>query len=251
MLRHNAEQCPDSLFYFLKTSTSFIISFFFYSFFINIYICYCYYYPFSLLCGRMLKFRERLSKNCLPAFNLELVYQCAERALEEELNETCSAAKCVPMSGISERIFVGTWRDAADEKLLRQMCITHTLNVARELVDTEEMHRVESVPFVTSKSIPLSDSLDEDIVHHFEDAFEFIRGATRNGRILVYCRRGMSRSAAIVVAYLMESEGMSFCDAHNDVKDKRPCISLNLAFLQRLQEYEEHLEKVRAAARTN
>nr|CCC94120.1 putative map kinase phosphatase [Trypanosoma congolense IL3000] len=203
----------------------------------------------------MLRFRERLTEGSLPAFNLELVQQHTELVLEDELGEASNAATCAPISRINDRLFIGTWRDAVNGDLLYRLRITHVLNVARELAD-DESQGVESGAFATTKCIPLSDSLNEDIRHHLEEAINFIGEATRHGCVLVYCRRGISRSAAIVIAYMMASEGMSFPAAYRNVQLKRPCISLNLAFMQRLEEYEGRLSGMRvtrcglASART-
>ncbi|KEG14707.1 putative dual specificity protein phosphatase or MAP kinase phosphatase [Trypanosoma grayi] len=192
----------------------------------------------------MSRCREKIAKNRLPAFNLELVRQQSEVIMKGEGESVCNAAMCHPISIINDMLCIGSWRDAADEELLRQHHITHVLNVARELIPEEELHRMESINFVKSKCIPLSDSLNEELKLHFEEAFEFIRNATRNGRVLVHCRRGISRSAAIVIAYMMASEGQSFRTAFDTVYQKRPCISLNLAFIQGLEEYEAHLRSL-------
>eukprot|EP00796_Vickermania_ingenoplastis_P008792 gene8792-6179_t len=57
------------------------------------------------------------------------------------------------------------------------------------------------------------------------------------GRILIHCRRGISRSAAIVVGYLMATEGLSYDDALAHVVSRRSCVSLNLAFQEKLRDY--------------
>lgn len=57
------------------------------------------------------------------------------------------------------------------------------------------------------------------------------------GRILVHCRRGISRSAAIVVAYLMAAERLSYQDVVAHVTRRRSCVSLNLAFQEKLTDY--------------
>ncbi|RNF06393.1 dual specificity protein phosphatase or MAP kinase phosphatase [Trypanosoma conorhini] len=197
--------------------------------------------------GLMSRCRQKMAKNLLPAFNLDLVRQHTDVIKEEEREEVCNAAACYPISDINNLVFIGTWRDAADEKLLRRYHITHVLNVARELIPEEELHRMNSIRFVKSKCIPLSDSQNEDLEQCFDEAFEFIRNAVRHGRVLVHCRRGISRSAAIVIAYIMASEGQSFRTAFENVRRKRPCISLNLAFIQRLEEFETHLHLMRPA----
>merc|ERR1712176_962905 len=50
---------------------------------------------------------------------------------------------------------------------------------------------------------------------YFKSAQEFIDEAleTKTNRVLVHCNAGVSRSASIVIAYLMQSKQMSLCDA--------------------------------------
>eukprot|EP00331_Platyophrya_macrostoma_P010186 CAMPEP_0176429258 /NCGR_PEP_ID=MMETSP0127-20121128/13615_1 /TAXON_ID=938130 /ORGANISM="Platyophrya macrostoma, Strain WH" /LENGTH=260 /DNA_ID=CAMNT_0017811051 /DNA_START=103 /DNA_END=885 /DNA_ORIENTATION=+ len=126
--------------------------------------------------------------------------------------------------------------NAIDHDFLRQHGITHVLNVAKEVPPPQEQAAMESGDF-THKCIPLMDCHSEDIGEHFEEAFNFIEEArAQHGKVLVHCRRGISRSPAIVVGYLMRHEGFSYQDALQYVQDRRN-VSLNLAFRTLLEEY--------------
>ncbi|KXZ43410.1 hypothetical protein GPECTOR_91g564 [Gonium pectorale] len=56
--------------------------------------------------------------------------------------------------------------------------------------------------------------------------------------VLVHCAAGMSRSATVVIAYLMASERLPYDSAFRDVKTARPCVYPNLGFLFQLWEWE-------------
>ncbi|KAI9444308.1 phosphatases II [Lactarius indigo] len=74
---------------------------------------------------------------------------------------------------------------------------------------------------------------------HLEDTIENIDSALRRGRnVLVHCQQGVSRSAAIVIAYLIRKRGMSFDSAVAFVRQRRPCIKPNSGFVRCLQEWE-------------
>ena len=60
------------------------------------------------------------------------------------------------------------------------------------------------------------------------------RAREGSGRILVHCLAGVSRSAAIVVAYLHLACGMDVTAAYDMIKSKRPCVSPNLSFMAQL-----------------
>ena len=68
------------------------------------------------------------------------------------------------------------------------------------------------------------------------------------GKILVYCRAGMSRSASLCIAYFMKYHGLSFDDAFVYVKNRRPIIHPNIGFLRQLRDYEQKLRMKPTAA---
>lgn len=86
--------------------------------------------------------------------------------------------------------------------------------------------------------VPLRDRIDTDIQPYFEKCASFIRHALeRNEGVLVHCRAGVSRSATMVIAYLM-MHGMNlqkpckttFDAAFERVHSIRPMVNPNIAF---------------------
>ncbi len=59
----------------------------------------------------------------------------------------------------------------------------------------------------------------ENLLKHFADSIRFIRSAIRTkGAVFVHCYGGVSRSATIVIAYLMQQYSMSMFEAMHYVK---------------------------------
>lgn len=169
-----------------------------------------------------------------PAFDLSVV---EEHNADHHTNAITNAAACDEMSDILSCLSLGSWRDALNHDTLKKHGVTHVLNVAKEVPCRAELEAMEGGDF-SHKRIPLQDCHSEDIGEHFEEAFEFIEEAkAANGKVLVHCRRGISRSPAIVVGYLMRHNGYTYEDALEFVKSKRSCVSLNLAFRTLLEEY--------------
>ncbi|XP_065787964.1 dual specificity protein phosphatase 19 isoform X2 [Muntiacus reevesi] len=60
----------------------------------------------------------------------------------------------------------------------------------------------------------------------------------KDGVVLVHCNAGVSRAAAIVIGFLMNSEEISFTSAFSLVKNARPSICPNAGFLEQLRTYQ-------------
>ena len=88
------------------------------------------------------------------------------------------------------------------------------------------------------KIINITDYSDENIIQYFGECLNFIKGEEK---VFVHCAAGESRSATIVIAYLMWNKKMTFDKAYNLVKEKRPRIYPNFGFRQQLQMFEKLL----------
>ncbi len=66
-----------------------------------------------------------------------------------------------------------------------------------------------------------------------------IKGKEDGYNILVHCARGKSRSASMVIGYLIWKEKISFEEAYYRVKKKRPIIAINHGFEKQLKAFEK------------
>lgn len=82
----------------------------------------------------------------------------------------------------------------------------------------------------------------QNILPYLDKAIEFINKAVSSGgRVLVHCFAGISRSASTVIAYFMATRKMTFLEAFNYVKKRRPIIFPNFGFQRQLIEFENKL----------
>jgi protein-tyrosine phosphatase len=84
--------------------------------------------------------------------------------------------------------------------------------------------------------LPLDDSPNENILKHFEEAHKFIN----NDVTLVHCYAGISRSATIVISYLIKYHNMSLVQALEYCRSIRPIVNPNKGFMLQLIEFEKN-----------
>jgi len=91
----------------------------------------------------------------------------------------------------------------------------------------------------TYLKIRANDVPTEPIYKYFPDAVKCIEKAkTENCGVLVHCMAGMSRSATVVIAYLMTSENMNLKTAFLHARAKRPIVGPNPGFFGQLMSLE-------------
>ena len=74
---------------------------------------------------------------------------------------------------------------------------------------------------------------------YIEECVTFIQDAVKNGgRVYVHCICGVSRSASMVIAYLMNQENLCYGMAESQVKEARSIIRPNNGFQQQLINYD-------------
>jgi atypical dual specificity phosphatase len=91
--------------------------------------------------------------------------------------------------------------------------------------------------------IPIKDSSSANLFEYFDQVAEMIEKTRENndGRTLVHCVAGVSRSVSLVLAYLMKYQKMSLKSAFHHVKSIRPQIRPNTGFFKQLIDYEERI----------
>uniref|UniRef100_A0A673IGB7 protein-tyrosine-phosphatase n=1 Tax=Sinocyclocheilus rhinocerous TaxID=307959 RepID=A0A673IGB7_9TELE len=157
-------------------------------------------------------------------------------SLSEESVMTPDVENAV-ISPILPFLFLGNERDAQDLDLLLCLNIGFVVNVTTHL----PLYHLDT-GLVRYKRLPATDNSKQNLQQYFEEVFEFIEEAHQCGRgVLVHCQAGVSRSATIVIAYLMKHTLMTMTDAYKYVRGRRPIVSPNLNFMGQLLEFERDL----------
>ncbi|XP_019952172.1 dual specificity protein phosphatase 13A [Paralichthys olivaceus] len=138
-------------------------------------------------------------------------------------------------------LYIGNVAVAQNKKTLHKLGITHVLNAAHSKqgsIGDQTFYENTCVYF----GIPAEDSEHFDLSQHFRPAADFIHKAlkSKDGKVLVHCIMGVSRSASLVMAYLMLRQRLPLRDALRQVVQKR-AIYPNRNFLSLLLKLDDQL----------
>jgi len=135
-------------------------------------------------------------------------------------------------------LLLGDATVAANITKLKQLKVTHVVNVAQEDMFSTIYRPGETNPYqdhgIQYFGIPADDDPSFDLSPFFETTANFIDDAIKSGGVAyVHCLFGISRSTTIVVSYLMQKRGLLVTDALKAVRLIRR-VNPNKGFMQQL-----------------
>ena len=137
------------------------------------------------------------------------------------------------MDKITDKIYLGDCFGAEDEGKLKLNNIKRVLSCCGRL---SPKYKDSSI---IQKIIELEDSPQTNIIKYFKDSIKFIE---ESNKVFVHCFAGVSRSATLVIAYLMWKNHKPFKETREFVNEHR-WIGPNLGFKQQLLIFEEKLKE--------
>lgn len=150
---------------------------------------------------------------------------------------------------INNGIFIGNAHSVIgniatkDADILDDMNIKVVISALTEEEYEDYMIAKEDFPNIDWHRLVIDDDKDERISEHFFDIHKIISEAvSKNNNIIVHCAAGMSRSATLVLAYLMIENRWQYEEAYNFVKKRRPIIDPNIGFVKQLKGLEYKLK---------
>jgi dual specificity phosphatase 12 len=143
------------------------------------------------------------------------------------------------ISEIEPGLYIGDCDSSSQLSTLSKNNITAIVSLAN--FESEAWSRPanrELVPEDNHMFVRCADSPTQDLLGHLADICDFIdKHIASKDNILVHCTAGVSRSATIVVAYLMRKNKQSLDSVLKQVKDKR-WIEPSSNFMTQLQIWE-------------
>lgn len=142
----------------------------------------------------------------------------------------------IDASKITKNIYLGSYSQGAKSyKGLKTLGITHNIMIG----NLNQM----PIPFpneIIYKCINLDDSENVNIKKYFNECLDFIYDAIKKNienKILINCWAGISRSATIVIAFLIHSMCLNYLEAFETVRKARYWINPNKGFKNQLIEW--------------
>lgn len=149
---------------------------------------------------------------CVDAYELKVRLE----HILERIALISEAANTEKPSAISSSLFIGGALAARSVYTLQYLGITHILCLCSNEIGQSDSQYPDLFEY---KNFSISDNEDTNISSIFEEASEFIDHVEQiGGKVLVHCFEGRSRSATLVIAYLMLKKNFSLLEAWNALK---------------------------------
>lgn len=138
---------------------------------------------------------------------------------------------------ILPNLYISSMGHTRNKQLLDALKISSIVNLAPKCCP----NYFEDLAHFKYLTIDEEDRTDSDLIQYFNVTFRFIDRYSKHNGVLVHCMAGVSRSATIVIAYVMKKMGMRCAEACKFVQDRHPIADPNIGFMYQLEYYEKQL----------
>lgn len=181
-------------------------------------------------------FFEGSDSNCaVDAYELKVRLE----HILERISLISDAANTERPSPISGSLFIGGALAARSVNTLQHVGITHILCLCSNEIGQSDSQYPELFEY---SNYSISDNEDTNISNIFKEAHDFIDHVEqKGGKVLVHCFEGRSRSATVVLAYLMLRKNFTLLEAWNTLKRVHRRAQPNDGFAKILLELDRRL----------
>lgn len=127
---------------------------------------------------------------------------------------------------ILDNLYLGSSFNAYDIENFKKLKITVILNITKEINNFYQDNLK-----LTYYKFPIYDDNNDEIDIILDESYEILDIHLNLGEpILVHCYMGASRSASVIIYYLMKKMNMDFKSSLDYVMEKRPIVNLSEKF---------------------
>ena len=133
-----------------------------------------------------------------------------------------------PMNYVVDNIYLGDRFAAGNETFLKEYNISIVINCAIQIISNyNDLKALE---------LKLYDDPNAKLFPILEYVYKIIKQYQKTN-ILVHCVMGSSRSASVVIFYLMKEKKWDYDTCLKYVQERRPCADPSFHFVRQLKEY--------------
>ena len=141
---------------------------------------------------------------------------------------------------IKDFLYISSYKTASTVTDLKHLKITNIINCSGDLC--ENLTPESSLLNIEYLTLNIRDNVSENIECLFFKCINYINKVKENnGRVLIHCYKGVSRSVSIVIAYLIYLYKWTYDEAFDFVQSKRSIANPNIGFYLQLKTFHKRL----------
>ncbi|EAR94740.2 dual specificity phosphatase domain protein (macronuclear) [Tetrahymena thermophila SB210] len=136
------------------------------------------------------------------------------------------------IANIIDNVYLSDYNTAQDFQVLTLFKITHIINCSPQNCINNFGNKIQYL------NVEILDEWEANLIENLDAIFKFIQKSQRqNGRILIHCYRGISRSPSVVIAYIIKNLNINENQALKYCKSRYQQAEPNASFMIQLQSY--------------
>ena len=137
---------------------------------------------------------------------------------------------------LKDFLYISGYKTASTASDLENLKITNIINCSGDLCENLSFSGINYL------TLNIRDNVSENIECLFFKCIDYINEAKeKNGRVLIHCYKGVSRSVSILISYLIYLNKWTYDEAFDFVQSKRSIANPNIGFYLQLKLFHKRI----------